>query len=491
MAGGTAMSTCANLQLRTKKFVLTNACFCIEKRFPRVNATLIVNSKGSQHIKQSSLKCQCFRTLVGSDGSMPLNWVPVIDQALLLASVVFAYMAGAIPTGQSNLRRVLHEEDGTSTATTSGSCETRQKNANPESIWNEVNGKLVAAMGDSYNGDMDRELTGCQNLSRKHPLSLYAIPEAPRFRLLWATIHLLQKEVYSISGVFRLSDRGAWLKVISDTLQCSLHRACSLWLEEVCLENKDHVKIIVARLSERLKGDDTIIRNIRKSGKEELYADSLFYLRFGSFSAYCQYDNKLLIQNGIDILEDLVITMADGIASTYLEFISVDSKISTEMITSGLTLCSLSTRSLQKLRNEVLLKQWLHQNIESVVSMYEDRFDLFILSIEQLERPRRMLSWKFDWWKILALKKSSASSLLHYVFISQLCLPVKRTMELRALTGWRYYFSLFLEFSDIAMPFVRAVTSKISDAVSFFLVCLIGRSLGLIYSGIRQAVGWK
>lgn len=55
----------------------------------------------------------------------------------------------------------------------------------------------------------------------------------------------------------------------------------------------------------------------------------------------------------------------------------------------------------------------------------------------------------------------------------------------------RYYFSLFLEFSDITMPLVRAVVAKVSSAVSFFLVCLIGRSLGLIYTGIRQALGWR
>ncbi|KAF6175409.1 hypothetical protein GIB67_036500 [Kingdonia uniflora] len=43
-------------------------------------------------------------------------------------------------------------------------------------------------------------------------------------------------------------------------------------------------------------------------------------------------------------------------------------------------------------------------------------------------------------------------------------------LELRALSGWRYYFSLFLEFSDITMPFVRSVVEKFSSAISFFLV---------------------
>lgn len=45
--------------------------------------------------------------------------------------------------------------------------------------------------------------------------------------------------------------------------------------------------------------------------------------------------------------------LADTIASIYLELISIDSDISTEMNGLGLTLCSMSTRTLQKLRNEV------------------------------------------------------------------------------------------------------------------------------------------
>jgi hypothetical protein len=55
----------------------------------------------------------------------------------------------------------------------------------------------------------------------------------------------------------------------------------------------------------------------------------------------------------------------------------------------------------------------------------------------------------------------------------------------------RYYFSLYLELSDIMMPLVRAVIDKVSNAISFFLVTLIGRSLGLIYTGIRQSLRWK
>lgn len=66
------------------------------------------------------------------------------------------------------------------------------------------------------------------------------------------------------------------------------------------------------------------------------------------------YNDSLFMEHGVSILEDLVIILADGIASMYLELISVDSSISNEMNNLGLSLCTLSTRALQKLRNEVL-----------------------------------------------------------------------------------------------------------------------------------------
>lgn len=67
------------------------------------------------------------------------------------------------------------------------------------------------------------------------------------------------------------------------------------------------------------------------------------------------YNSTLFIQHGVTILEDFLITLADGIASMYLELISVDSSLSNEMNNLGLSLCTLSTRALQRLRNEVLL----------------------------------------------------------------------------------------------------------------------------------------
>ncbi|RRT49039.1 hypothetical protein BHE74_00053759 [Ensete ventricosum] len=183
--------------------------------------------------------------------------------------------------------------------------------------------------------------------------------------------------------------------------------------------------------------------------------------------------------------------LSDTIASIYLEIISIDSDISTEMSGLGLTLCSMSTRTLQKLRNEIVLKHWLQENFESVISMYEDRFELHVLHRELLDNPIENRNVNLHWWKKLLFRKSATASPMPYVCISRFSLPVKRTKELRALTGWRYYFSLYLEFSDISMPLVRSGFAKVRNAVSFLLVCMIGRSVGLIFTGIRQSLGWR
>ena len=49
-----------------------------------------------------------------------------------------------------------------------------------------------------------------------------------------------------------------------------------------------------------------------------------------------------------------MISLADGVASVYLEFISVDSDVSSKTNSLDMSFCALSTRELQKLRNEVL-----------------------------------------------------------------------------------------------------------------------------------------
>lgn len=86
---------------------------------------------------------------------------------------------------------------------------------------------------------------------------------------------------------------------------------------------------------------------------------------------------------------------------------------------------------------QVALYQWLYQNLEAVASMYEDRFDLWTFESQLIEKVDNSWNGNYSWWKRLVHKKSdTVSSKLDHVLINNFCMPVKRTKELRALTGW-------------------------------------------------------
>jgi hypothetical protein len=73
--------------------------------------------------------------------------------------------------------------------------------------------------------------------------------------------------------------------------------------------------------------------------------------------------------------------------------------------------------------------------------MYEDRFDLCTLQLKFIEEPCENQIEKHPWWKKLTLRKSIMMQSSCFSAISHFSMPVKRTKELRALTGW-YVFML-------------------------------------------------
>lgn len=84
----------------------------------------------------------------------------------------------------------------------------------------------------------------------------------------------------------------------------------------------------------------------------------------------CLYDHNTYSLHGASLLEDLVITVADGISSIYLELISVDGEISDKVNSLGLRLCALTTRALQKMRNKVL-HVFLDVNYYAFISQFQ------------------------------------------------------------------------------------------------------------------------
>lgn len=455
------------------------------------------NLKQNPCLRDTSLKSACLGSLVNPDGATTSDWIPIVDQVLLMASIFLTYTAGVIPVQKSYLNnpKISNKDDVVcERGNTSGSSFKKDDRVDSKHALDVVRRKLLDSLYTLEHGNYlgDRILEFGEH-NAKRPLSLNAVSEGPRMHLLWASFQQVEKEVNNISQIPETAEMENWLTIFPGIIQKSCLPICMAWLEkELRLKESEADKALASRIFEKLKGDDTVILNVRKSGKEDLYAEFLCFLRFGSLREGCYYDSSLFELHGISILEDLVISLADGIASIFLELISVDGNLSNKMNSLGLVLCTLSTRALQKLRNEVALNQWLFQNVEAIVSMYEDRFDLCTLKSQPIEAPRSSRTENYSWWKRFSLGKTeSVASPIQQIVISQFSMPVKRTKELRALKGWRYYFSLLLELSDIGMPLVRAVIDKVSNAISFFLVCLIGRSLGLIYTGIRQSLRWK
>ena len=60
--------------------------------------------------------------------------------------------------------------------------------------------------------------------------------------------------------------------------------------------------------------------------------------------------------------------------------------------------------------------------------------------------------------------------------------------ELEALQGWKYAVSLLLEAADVALPIFKSCMARVSAAISWLLVKLIGRALGLVYRGVKQSL---
>ncbi|KAK3154198.1 hypothetical protein QOZ80_2BG0187530 [Eleusine coracana subsp. coracana] len=463
----------------------------------RKNCAWTPGFHGKGHRVETLIKSSLLEPLMGSESLISPNLILISDEALLSISIVFAYLAGVVPSEQTFplAKNQRPNQNPTTPSSHDSGRDTRclpERNTglNPNDTWNEVRAKLSEALqaNDASLNSREDELKSDR---KNYPLSMLAIHGGPRLRLLLITFQLLETEVRNVSESSEVADEARWLQLSTALIDGLIQPAFMKWIEdEEALENSKINEKLMNMISIKITKESRILKRFNRIGKSELYLDLLYFLRFGYARSGSNFDAKFLAEHGVKILEDLVISLGDVIASIYLELMSVDSNMSTEVVRSSLALCSLSTRELQKLRNEVAVNWWLHQYFESVVSMYEDRFELYVLSRKKCENPADNQAEKTNWWK-LAFGKPDAPILVNYVNISPFSLPARRTKDLRALTGWRYNFSLFLELSDIAMPFVKAAVSKVSAGVSYFWVSMIGRSLGLIFSGIRQSLGWR
>lgn len=227
------------------------------------------------------------------------------------------------------------------------------------------------------------------------------------------------------------------------------------------------------------QGKTLVLDYLQRSGKTELHMDLLFFLRFQTMRPGGCCDYTVMSRHVCNALEDLVVALADGAAAIYLERDPQIGGLDSDwpiLVRPSIK----STRALERFRNEIALQSWFQRNFTSVVAMFEDRFELWTIErLSNMEGATHIGSQQL-------MKDDSVGELR----FKQIEFPARRGKELRALTGWRYIYSLYLEVSDIVGPLLEIFVKKLGEAVSFLLVRLIGRSLGLIFEGIRQSVRW-
>jgi hypothetical protein len=172
------------------------------------------------------------------------------------------------------------------------------------------------------------------------------------------------------------------------------------------------------------------------------------------------------------VLEDATVRVAEAVASAYLSravakkagaakaarTAAVAAVSAASVVRHALALQPRlkSTRALEKFRNEVKLAAWMNANYGDVVAMYE------------------------DWHSLMGVDAAGN--------VVTRKISVCRHSELARVTGARMLMSMFLEFSDVVVPVARAALNNVKNFTSWLLVTLIGRSLGLVYRGIKESM---
>ncbi|MBD2525556.1 DUF3685 domain-containing protein [Nostoc sp. FACHB-133] len=152
------------------------------------------------------------------------------------------------------------------------------------------------------------------------------------------------------------------------------------------------------------------------------------------------------------ILENLLIQVANGVVQPLL-----NSLADVEIMKQNLYCREfISTREIERFRNDLSWKYRLINYIEEPKAVFESRYDLFVIA------PR-------------GIAKTSVYA--------------PRNQELAKLSNIPLIVTLLLEFSDAIAPRLKSLLSFLGSGIVFILTQIIGRGLGLIGRGILQGIG--
>ncbi|GAX38780.1 DUF3685 domain-containing protein [Nodularia sp. NIES-3585] len=152
------------------------------------------------------------------------------------------------------------------------------------------------------------------------------------------------------------------------------------------------------------------------------------------------------------ILENLLIQVANGVVQPLLNSLADVEEIKQNYYDRSL----ISTREIERFRNDLSWKYRLNKYINEPKAMFESSYELFVLA------PRG---------------------------IAKTSLYAPRGQELAQLSGIPLLVTLTLEFRDAIAPRLKSLLAIVGSGIVFLLTKIVGRGLGLIGRGILQGIG--
>ncbi|OAB59087.1 hypothetical protein AY600_13730 [Phormidium willei BDU 130791] len=138
--------------------------------------------------------------------------------------------------------------------------------------------------------------------------------------------------------------------------------------------------------------------------------------------------------------------------------------------------------------------QPLLDQVTGIETIERQFYDRQFLSTRDIERLRNDLSWKYRWETYLEEPRAIYESRFWlFVFtergIKRITIYAHRREEFLALSGVRQAVTLVLEGRDALAPRLRSVVSWVGNGFVYVLTQVLGRGLGLVGRGILDNLG--
>jgi DNA-binding NarL/FixJ family response regulator len=152
------------------------------------------------------------------------------------------------------------------------------------------------------------------------------------------------------------------------------------------------------------------------------------------------------------ILENLLIHIANAVIQPLLNNLADEESIKQNFYNWQI----ISTREIEKFRNNLSWKYQLNQYITEAQTIFESRYEFFVFSSRG---------------------------------ITKISVYAPRNQELAQLSGIPLGVTLILEFRDAISPRIQSLVGFLGTGIVFVLTQVIGRGLGLVGRGILQGIG--